>query len=44
MSNYSDFIHLDFIRSILEKPIRENGILSTGNNLNNYLTFEFFRN
>ena len=40
MSNCSKLLHIDFIKSILEKPIKEEGILTVGNNLNDYFSFQ----
>ena len=30
MSNYSKLIHIDFIKSILEQPMEDKGILTVG--------------
>ena len=35
-----NLLHIDFIKSILEKPIQEEGILNIGNHLNEYFNFE----
>ena len=40
MKDYSTFIHIDFIKNSLENPIRQQGILTIGNNLNDYFTFQ----
>ena len=37
---YDNFIYLDFIEKLLKKPILEFGVLSVGNSLNRYFTFD----